>query len=1242
MKKIGRNEPCPCGSGRKYKKCCLDSTDNLQSEIIESQIKELNTFEQFPFIQEKVDRLKGILADYVFEDLVRAIFCINLCVDNRSALENTLALNLYLLTENKYGTERIDSYDSFHNLFNKIKQVLPITPYDDSTIEDFGEVKLYYENNEFDVILGTGYEQSYGTYQFLEVAVDKNNSKEDLLDVLKYSSNLIGYFKDINSKNSNSSTGVRFKLPSRELYLRVQEYFEQELIQNDLRKISKIFKIEKSDASRQHFIEKNETIYPLFNTSFLLDFYYEQIKNKTSEEIRDIVDFTIMRILAGLVTLENPKEPSVLFPVSLVDQEKYISKFLYTFVLLGRNEVIIGINRSRFSEHELKSEIKLIYKLHNEDKLIFAEVVNRNKSKDTIAIKVEKSRKIKLIIYDNTSELTQSSLIPKDRYSSYLQCLAVDMVYLLFFMSDVNELSRFINYVEFEKPDKLLTFGGISNLYLMWKESSEFIEKGAVNYNLIWLEHGYADNFVWDYYKDELKNFRYREDEHLFSCFYAWNIRAIEDGFYEYVNKISSSFGGNGKKYENNCFVFYVHNVDFFDRREYSDEIMGLISLIDDLNLRSARLYNSWFESNSFFNEMTVQIMHMPKSYAMKVDHSGFTSDRTRNYVYSDLYRNGNVIVIRYCVDEERLYNDIEKAADRSVEARYYLELLKPLQNIVKKEYEELVDVVESTIHLPKGVGTFAVTLEYLWSGNGIGYHIEEKAYHLVRKKIADLCKKSGVSEGEYEGVEANKIIRKMQSALIFYFETKISKFDRFELHKSLLSVYSKVIHNIDIHRKRYSSFKDIDENELLKFKQRTIKLREEERHHQRSVSYAIETNINIENSRGNKAPDQKDIEYIIAYSNWLVVLLDTADICHKSSQDQHIHINSDYVVDIIESEEMLEKFRGIHDRLYDNTDYGIKNDDVDKEHLDAVIKAFKLDTGIDLPLILSMLEYLQLLHDNKVAIELSPNVYVANQKSIIEGFLSVCEVDVDKDEISVIIDYLVIDSVKLKERKDIILDYLPINERVERDNRFDVKPLVKFGDDLVFSPVVMYELNNKWKSGILNFYLPYEIGLGNTTTAIAVWKKRYENLITDDLKRIFESLGYKCLWPNAWLHKLDKEGNHPEELGDYDMLAFDSKSNVLWVIECKVLSKVGSIHEVLMEQKNFFSKYDRKFQRRIDYIKEHGVRFLKSQGIKNVSDLNIESIMITNKVFFSRYKKIEFEIMTFHEFKQRLSIQYE
>ena len=27
MAKIGRNDPCPCGSGKKYKKCCMASDE---------------------------------------------------------------------------------------------------------------------------------------------------------------------------------------------------------------------------------------------------------------------------------------------------------------------------------------------------------------------------------------------------------------------------------------------------------------------------------------------------------------------------------------------------------------------------------------------------------------------------------------------------------------------------------------------------------------------------------------------------------------------------------------------------------------------------------------------------------------------------------------------------------------------------------------------------------------------------------------------------------------------------------------------------------------------------------------------------------------------------------------------------------------------------------------------------------------------------------------------------------------
>lgn len=34
MNKVGRNDPCPCGSGKKFKKCCLDKPYQPSAELI--------------------------------------------------------------------------------------------------------------------------------------------------------------------------------------------------------------------------------------------------------------------------------------------------------------------------------------------------------------------------------------------------------------------------------------------------------------------------------------------------------------------------------------------------------------------------------------------------------------------------------------------------------------------------------------------------------------------------------------------------------------------------------------------------------------------------------------------------------------------------------------------------------------------------------------------------------------------------------------------------------------------------------------------------------------------------------------------------------------------------------------------------------------------------------------------------------------------------------------------------------
>jgi hypothetical protein len=40
-RKAGRNEPCPCGSGKKFKKCCLPKQEEARKDLSQNQLREL-------------------------------------------------------------------------------------------------------------------------------------------------------------------------------------------------------------------------------------------------------------------------------------------------------------------------------------------------------------------------------------------------------------------------------------------------------------------------------------------------------------------------------------------------------------------------------------------------------------------------------------------------------------------------------------------------------------------------------------------------------------------------------------------------------------------------------------------------------------------------------------------------------------------------------------------------------------------------------------------------------------------------------------------------------------------------------------------------------------------------------------------------------------------------------------------------------------------------------------------------
>lgn len=71
MLRIGRNDPCPCGSGKKHKKCCggnnsFDNFDVSGSTCEDAREKDINTFGENELVA-KLRRIEALFAGTNFE-----------------------------------------------------------------------------------------------------------------------------------------------------------------------------------------------------------------------------------------------------------------------------------------------------------------------------------------------------------------------------------------------------------------------------------------------------------------------------------------------------------------------------------------------------------------------------------------------------------------------------------------------------------------------------------------------------------------------------------------------------------------------------------------------------------------------------------------------------------------------------------------------------------------------------------------------------------------------------------------------------------------------------------------------------------------------------------------------------------------------------------------------------------------------------------------------------------------------
>lgn len=67
--KIGRNDPCPCGSGKKYKFCCLNKPKS-PIDSIESLQERTKALEYYPCLENEKQERRIYLADYFDQESI--------------------------------------------------------------------------------------------------------------------------------------------------------------------------------------------------------------------------------------------------------------------------------------------------------------------------------------------------------------------------------------------------------------------------------------------------------------------------------------------------------------------------------------------------------------------------------------------------------------------------------------------------------------------------------------------------------------------------------------------------------------------------------------------------------------------------------------------------------------------------------------------------------------------------------------------------------------------------------------------------------------------------------------------------------------------------------------------------------------------------------------------------------------------------------------------------------------------
>lgn len=1189
----------------------------------------------YPGCMEHVEELSEIISEYTFFDICRAVFCLNSWYRNRSAQESVLSLNAALLRSESFEGKRIEEYEDLETLFERTKPFISVSPYEDIVIPVMGHTKIEFDGSWYPVIYGCGMVQEYPRLCFASAICTASNKKEQYRSLFDYASFLCISLNGA-GWDGEAIEEVEFCLPPKTHWECVKACFSAmpsklpqiEVIEALSRKIGPIEKM--------HFIQTDERVLPLFNPSILLDYLEECCNALQADSFDGIVDRYLSEF-SYLAYSYNPLEAEgcLEYPVFEIDGE-YIDNCPCSFAICDRlGGVTLFYNKS-FKNGNFKRLKRAL--TNSGHKIRIIETLERNGQHRVIEFKKSVSR-INVIAYINNVKPISSPALSQFADEADMTCSALDVLSILHCSSSVEEIGSFFEGLKNKNNHPVLGFSGLFPFFLMWKENHRNFLEGAEDRTTpfsIWCDFNDNDYYYTDFFRDLAVQDPFLNDHFVFGSPFFKQYRSNERGFVLMRAKSTTKHYGVSKRLHGKGIGYFVVGADPGSVQECDkDEIereAESFNLIEDVFMCLANSLEELIADFAYSLSGAIRVVYVSEK-SSEVPNFQLIDDELgiKGFYFQD-----TLPTVFFTLNKERYFKALMESSNRQIECKLCSAVFSqfPDPNVLK---ERVIESIDGLSHQGKMVNMSALQLPYRWYRNVRNVNEDDVSKAAAIKFIANSIDEADINPGIYSGPSANETIRRFQKELVPLYKGELGKYDAKELVSDMMEICANASHDFYLHTKRFGSFGNLDENETKRVEDSALELREACRVQFRAARYCIETILGF-GLRGSIEPTKSDQAFLLSLSVQMVSTNDMADLFLFNPLDVELEIRDNKTGKIKEGERYQDVLSALRKRQLQDPGHFCDDESIDIRYIKLAKEAFNKDVGFSFECLIDVLEILAAIEiEDALFVRKSPNVVEISEADLEQFIHDHLSSYYQPSELECCVDYLVLDETELTTIKNQSLDYLPFGQIKDRPNRLELKPLVMFDDSIVYSPVCVGILKERWIAGIAQRFLPIKT-YSALYGVISHWKTHYEKILETDTAKAFADHGF----PSEHIHKglkLHKKGAHPKTLGDYDVLAYDQKNETIWVIECKEFEKVESSFDYMQLQQRWFGPKGKleKFERRIAYIAQHTEEVASDLGFKHEGELNIKAYLVSNKIFMNMIGKSNFDIISLNELNNLL-----